>query len=146
MNKMKTMTVSDFESFLDRCGSVRSDWLANEREAVDRLLAQSTDAQFVLHRAEALERMLDVVSAPTPSDALIARVAAIPKENPAYWVWTIVARPVWRPAILAAAMLGGVYLGVAGLPASTALGDNAFDLNSIAGGDEVLNMIESLEE
>ena len=146
MNKMKTMTVSDFESFLDRCGSVRNDWLTNECEAVDRLLAQSTDAQFVLHRAEALERMLDVVSAPTPSDALIARVTTIPKETPAYWVWTIVARPVWRPAILAAAMLGGVYLGLAGLPGSTALGDNAFDLNSIAGGDEVLNMIESLEE
>ena len=146
MNKMKSMTASDFESLLDRCGSVRSDWPADEREAADRLLAQSTDAQFSLRRAEALERMLDVVSVPTPSDALIARVATIPKENTAYWVWTIVARPVWRPAILAAAMLGGVYLGVAGLPTSTALGDNVFDLHSIAGGDEVLNMIESLEE
>ena len=146
MNKMKSMTASDFESLLDRCGSVRSDWTADEREAADRLLAQSTDAQFALRRAEALERMLDAVPAPMPSNALMARVATISKETPAYWIWTIVARPVWRPAILAAAMLGGVYLGVAGLPASTALGDNVFDLNSIAGGDEVLNMIESLEE
>ena len=146
MEKKHPMTVSDFESMLDRCGSVRSDWPAIEREAADTLLAQSSDAQDALRRAVALERMLDAVPAPVPSDGLVARVATIPQAETAHWIWMVVARPVWRPAMLAAAMLGGVYLGAAALPASTAYGDNAFDLNSIAGGGETLGVIESLEE
>jgi len=146
MDKKNPMTVSDFEALLDRCGSVRSDWPANERDAADALLAQSSDAQDALRRAIALEQMLDAVPAPVPSDILMARVAAIPKAETAHWIWMVVARPVWRPAMLAAAMLGGVYLGAAALPANTAYGDNAFDLNSIAGGGETLGVIESLEE
>ena len=146
MDKKNPMTVSDFESLLDRCGSVRGDWPANEHDAADTLLAQSSDAQDVLRRAVTLDRMLDAIPAPVPSDILMARVATIPKAETAHWIWIVVARPVWRPAMLAAAMLGGVYLGAAALPANTTYGDNAFDLNSIAGGGESLGVIESLEE
>ena len=99
-----------------------------------------------LRRAVGLERLLDLDPAPLPSDALEARIATLPRAETAHWIWMVVARPVWRPAVLAAAMLGGVYLGAAALPTSTAYGDSGFDLNSIAGGGETLGVIESLEE
>jgi hypothetical protein len=146
MDETKPMTVSDFEALLDRCGSVRDDWPADERTAAETLLEQSSDAQDALRRAVALERMLDTVPAPVPSDILMARVATIPRNEAAHGVWLVVARPVWRPAMLAAAMLAGIYLGAAALPTNTAYGDDAFDLNGIAGGGETLGVIESLEE
>lgn len=146
MDDNTPMTLGDFESLLDRCGSNRADWPADRRDAAERLLAQSPAAQDAMRRANGLAQLLDLVAAPAPSEALEARVAALPKSETAHWIWMVVARPVWRPAVLAAAMLGGIYLGGAALPTSTAYGDSVFDLNSVAGGGETLGVIESLEE
>lgn len=140
------MTLGDFETLLDQYGSNLADWPVDRREAAEDLLLQSPDAQDEMRRAIGLAQLLDLVPAPAPSAALEARVAALPQAETAHWIWMVVARPVWRPAVLAAAMLGGIYLGGAALPTSTAFGDSVFSLNSIAGGGETLGVIESLEE
>ena len=146
MDNDTSMTLGDFELLLDQYGTNLADWPVDRREAAEDLLARSPEAQDEMRRAIGLALLLDLIPAPAPSAALEARVAALPQAETAHWIWMVVARPVWRPAMLAAAMLGGIYLGGAALPTSTAYGDSVFDLNSIAGGGETLGVIESLEE
>ncbi len=145
-NKSDPMTLSDFDALLDRYGAHSSDWPTDVRAAAQALLAQSADAGAAFREAEVLERLLALVPAPAPSAALEARIAALTDEKSAHWIWMVVARPVWRPALLAAAMLGGVYLGAAALPTSVAFGDGEFDLTGVAGGGETLGIVESWEE
>ncbi|NQV80997.1 MAG: hypothetical protein HQ495_10625 [Alphaproteobacteria bacterium] len=145
-NTSDPMTLNDFNTLLDRCGPHLRDWPTDVRTAAQALLAESAAAGAALREAEDLERLLALVPGPAPSAALEARVAALTDEKSAHWIWMMVARPVWRPALLAAAMLGGVYLGAAALPTNVAFGDGGFDLTGVAGGGETLGIVESWED
>ncbi|MEQ8247005.1 MAG: hypothetical protein RID42_04925 [Alphaproteobacteria bacterium] len=145
-NKERPLGLADFEALLDRCGPDPVRWPVELRAAAQTLVAQSTEAAAALHTAEKLARLLDLVAAPAPSAALEARLAKLPGKEDVHWIWMIVARPAWRPALLAAAMLGGVYLGAATLPTVAVYGDSGFDFASVAGGGETLGIVEGLEE
>jgi hypothetical protein len=141
------MTLAEFEARADRFGADPSVWPLDRRDAARALAARNDTAQRVLRDATRLERLLDVLPAPRPSEALEARVLAMAQaETDAHWIWMLVARPVWRPALLAAAMLGGVYLGAAALPTALAVGDASFDLTTVAGGGDTLGYVDLLEE
>ncbi len=145
-NTNNPLSVADFDALLDRCGPDPVRWPVEHRAAAEALVARSPEAAAALRAAEQLVWLLDLVAAPAPSAALEARLASLPRKEDVHWVWMIVARPAWRPALLAAAMLGGVYLGAAALPSSIVYGETGFDFTGVAGGGETLGIVESWEE
>jgi len=146
-DRTDAMTLATFETLLDAHGADLATWPLDRRHAARALVAREPAAKTLLDEATRLDRMLGALGAPGPSDALQARVAAMAQaQTGGHWIWVMVARPVWRPALFAAAMLGGVYLGAAALPAALATTDTAFDLATVAGGGGALGSLDLLEE
>lgn len=136
MHDKTAMTLETFTDLADRFGADLAAWPAPQRAAARALLAEQPAAADVLREAAALERLLDTIPTPAASEGLQSRVAAmVQRPSDAHWIWVLVARPVWRPMVFATAMLGGIYLGAAGLPSALATGGGTLDLSSVAGGD-----------
>ncbi len=147
MNEMTdAMTLAEFATLLDRYGPDIAVWPLETRTAA-REAARQAEAQALLAEAERLDRMLDAMTPPAPSADLEARVQALAAtQTGGHWVWMMFARPVWRPALFAAAMLVGVYLGAATLPTAFATADEGFDFATVAGGGGALGSLDIVEE
>ena len=69
-------TIAQLHDWLDRHGADPAHWPAAGRDAIDALLAQSSDARAELAQARQLARLLDGDAVPAPSAALRANVLA----------------------------------------------------------------------
>jgi hypothetical protein len=136
------MTISEFERLLDVYGGDRTRWPAEARAAAGQLVARDASARRIMAEAEALDRVLE--RAPLPSlaieAALAERILAAAQRSPrivkmqaekpvstpqaereavnrvGVWRQGLAFPQVARAAVLAASLVGGVFLGISNLP------------------------------
>jgi len=97
------MTMERLQFLLDAYGANRERWPEAERDSASALLAASEEARALVRDAARLDALLDFVSAPDPSPALIERaLASAPAALP---VRRRVSRRGWQRLAFAAAPL-----------------------------------------
>ena len=140
------------ETVLDTFGSDPNRWPAHERGALEAFIETDADARRLLGEALALTRVMQAAPASKASAGLKSRIAAAINEDtgrgarivPIQAARTRSAQPlsmrrrhraVWSAAALAASFAFGLYMGVAGIGATTL--DSAFQIapNGTSGGD-----------
>lgn len=108
------MDLARLTEILDAYGADPRRWPAAERAGAEALIAGSTEAAALSRDVAALDTLLDLSAAPSPSPELLARVLA--GREPSGWLaalWPF--GPAWQPvsAMVAAAVLGIVIGGAA---------------------------------
>ncbi|ABS62575.1 conserved hypothetical protein [Parvibaculum lavamentivorans DS-1] len=153
----KEITLERLAGILDAYGASPSRWPADERAAVEGLLAASAEARALLAAASRFDTLLDMAPAEAPSEALVARLMAArpralpqaPAPAPARGFLRSLVDAVWpygSPALpagtLAASIMLGIMLGSVtdiSLPttSNTAV---AATLDTTAAGDEFISL------
>ncbi len=108
------MTLKRFGEIVAAYGADERRWPAVERLAARELASSSLEARRLLEHARPLDRLLDSVDAPAPSPdfaaGLAQRLAAPAPERSTFVMWLI--GPTWRPAVMAAVAVFGLFLGL----------------------------------
>ncbi|MSO64276.1 MAG: hypothetical protein EXQ85_00475 [Alphaproteobacteria bacterium] len=87
-------------------------WPEAERLAAQALLARMPEARAWRESDRRLDAVLDSAAVPTVSPALRRRLLQ-PADGRAPWFLRIWLQPVWRPAVMVAVAVMGLYLGMA---------------------------------
>lgn len=107
------MDLARLQQILEAYGADPRRWPAAERAAAEALVAGSADAAAMREDAVALDMLMDLSAAPSPSPELMARILAGREPAgllPALWPFG----PIWQPvSAMAAAMVLGVAIGAA---------------------------------
>ena len=145
------MTPMRFETLLQSYGAVRAHWPAEDRAALDAVLAESSAARAAWRNAEQLDALLASAQAPAPSAALVQRVENLanpPQPTPTFaWLNRILPGPVLRPALIVASGLLGLVIGIAAAPPQQVTPVyEAVDVAAISGGAVTIRIAEIFED
>lgn len=80
MDRYAPMTLHRLATLIDAYGARPERWPDGERSAALRLLDESVEARHLRDQAACLDTLLDAAPEPTPSEALLVRIAAIPQS------------------------------------------------------------------
>ena len=129
----QSMDLQRLRDIFDAYGADPRRWPDGERAAAEALVARSAAAAALKEDAAALDMLMDLSTAPSPSPELMARVLA-DRRPPGLLATLWPFGPVWQPA---SAMVAAVALGIA-------LGIVAPDIVIPDYGDSVIADVESL--
>ncbi len=129
-----------FRTLVESYGANPDRWPAEERQAMEKLAAESEDARAWLGEQRRLDTWLKAAPDIAPSPALLRRVAEIPARHHApraAWVWPF-GRLRNALAVAAAAAAMGMIVGLA-MPVVTSDdgGEDWDELSSLALGADI---------
>ncbi len=130
------------QELIEAYGADPARWPADERDAARALLAQSPDALAAQARARRLDEALDGVS-PTAvaaaGDRILRSLDRLPRQIPA--TPALIAGALPRAAMLAAASVAGIIIGLGGVDGRMPAPTEA-DVVTLVGEPDIISFLE----
>jgi hypothetical protein len=140
MTGTKSTELARFRELIDTHGPSPDRWPPNQRDWAEQLASSDPEATSILTEAEDLDAQLDLVTAPSPSAALVGEILNAANTGSGWrlpgWLF-----PMWKPAgAMAVALLLGLAVGGMTPPDLTGSTPVAEEIDLLYGDDAVADL------